>query len=372
MMNTEGATTYHYNQFPPVELNLGGLLPQLIKATSALARYDQMLKSMHNSELLLAPLRNQEAVISSRMEGTISTMDEILLFEAESDSEENSSKNFRSEVLETILYRRALQTAQNSIEKGYSISSHLIRTIHQQLLSFGRGAEKSPGSFKKEQNYLADKIKQKILFVPISPEMLPEGIDNLFQFMDENSFPDIIKIALMHVEFEALHPFEDGNGRIGRMLITLYLWKAGLILQPHFYISAYFEEHKDEYLDLMRNVSGSNNWNEWCEFFFRAVEEQAISNLEVVEKINELYNQMKTTFSGLLASKWSVTALDYIFTNPVFLNSKFTTRSGIPTPTASRFTRVLQENGLLRVVQEASGRRSAVYSFEPYMKIIRV
>jgi len=178
-----------------------------------------MLKSMHNSDILLAPLRNQEAVISSRMEGTISTMDEILMFEAESESEENSSKNFRTEVLETILYRRAFQTAQSSIEKGYPISSHLIRTIHQQLLSFGRGAEKSPGSFKKEQNYLADKIKQKILFIPISPEMLPEGLDNLFHFMDENSFPDSIKIALMHLEFEALHPFEDLNGRIGRMLI---------------------------------------------------------------------------------------------------------------------------------------------------------
>jgi len=116
----------------------------------------------------------------------------------------------------------------------------------------------------------------------------------------------------------------------------------------------------------------SNSWNEWCEFFFKAVEEQAIRNLEVVEKINDLYNQMKTIFADLLASKWGVTALDYIFTNPVFLNSKFTTRGGIPIPTASRFTRILQDNGLLRVVHEASGRRSAVYSFEPYMKIVRV
>ncbi len=371
-MDSSGAIHYHYNQFPPAELDLGGLLPQLLKATSALARYDQMLKSMHNSELLLAPLRNQEAVISSRMEGTISTMDEIFMFEAESESEEMASKNFRSEVLETIMYRRALHTAQRSIENGYPISSHLIRTIHQQLLSLGRGAEKSPGSFKKDQNYLADQIKQKILFVPISPQLLPEGLEKLFVFMDENRFPDLIKIALMHVEFEALHPFEDGNGRIGRMLITLYLWKAGLILQPHFYISAYFEENKDEYLDLMRNVSMSNNWNAWCLFFFKAVEVQATANLDVVEKISELYKQMKSTFSDLLASKWSVAALDYLFTNPVFLNSKFTTRSGIPTPTASRFTRVLQEKGLLRVVQEASGRRSAVYSFEPYMKIVRV
>ncbi len=371
-MNLADAVNYHYNQFPPLQLDYNRLLTQLLRATDALARYDQMLKSMHNSELLLAPLINQEAVISSRMEGTISTMDEILMFEAESESEENSAKHFRSEVLETVLYRRALQTAQSSIEKGYPISSHLIRTIHQQLLSFGRGAEKSPGSFKKEQNYLADKIKQKILFTPISPEMLPEGLEKLFHFMDESGFPAIIKIALMHVEFEALHPFEDGNGRIGRMLITLYMWNSLLISHPHFYISAYFEEHKDEYIDLMRNVSLSNNWNEWCEFFLKAIEEQAVANSKVVEKINDLYNQMKTTFSALLSSKWSVIALDYIFTYPVFLNSKFTTKSGIPAPTAARFTRVLQEKGLLRIVNEASGRRSALYSFEPLMKLVRV
>jgi Fic family protein len=347
-------------------------MPQLLRATAALARFDQMLMSMHNSELLLAPLRNQEAVISSRMEGTISTMDEILMYDAESESEGESMKNFRSEVFETVLYRRALQTAQSSIEQGYPISTHLIRTIHQQLLSFGRGAEKSPGSFKKEQNYLADRIKQKILFIPISPEMLSEGLDNLFNFMDENNFPVILKTALMHLEFEALHPFGDGNGRIGRMLITLYLWKSKLISQPHFYISAFFEEHKDEYIDLMRNVSMSNNWDEWCEFFLKAIEEQAIANLKVVEKINDLYNEMKSIFAEALSSKWSVSALDYIFTNPVFSNSKFTTKSGIPSATAARFTRVLQEKELLRVVSIASGRRSALYSFEPLMKLVRV
>lgn len=124
----------------------------MLKATDALARYDQMFKNMHNSEILLAPLRNQEAVISSRMEGTISTMDETLKFEADSENDSEDTTKFRSEVYETILYQRALLNAQRPMKEGYPLSQHLIKTIHQQLLSFGRGAQKSPGKYKVEQN----------------------------------------------------------------------------------------------------------------------------------------------------------------------------------------------------------------------------
>ena len=225
-----------------------------------------MLKNMHNIEILLAPLRNQEAVISSRMEGTISTMDEILKFEADSENDSEQAKNVRSEVFETILYQRALLNAQKAMKDGYPLSQHLIKTLHQQLLSFGRGAQKSPGQYKKEQNYLADKIKQKVLFIPISPEKLNDGLEQLFTYIKESSDPILIKTALMHLEFEALHPFQDGNGRIGRMLITLLLWSSGAISEPHFYVSGYMEEHKDEYIDTMRNVSKNNNWEAWCIF----------------------------------------------------------------------------------------------------------
>jgi len=222
-MDFDNAVTYHYDKFPPSELNYNQIVNSLLKATDALARYDQMLKNMHNSEILLAPLRNQEAVISSRMEGTISTMDEILKFEADSENDSEEAKNVRSEVFETILYQRALLNAQRAMKDGYPFSQHLIKTMHQQLLSFGRGAQKSPGQYKIEQNYLADKIKQKVLFTPISPEKLHDGLENLFDYIKNSSDPILIKTALMHLEFEALHPFQDGNGRIGRMLITLLL-----------------------------------------------------------------------------------------------------------------------------------------------------
>lgn len=371
-MDFDNAVQYHYEKFPPSKLDFGQIVNPIIKATDALARYDQMLKNMHNSEILLAPLRNQEAVISSRMEGTISTMDEILKFEADSENDTEEAKNVRSDIFETILYQRALINAQKAMKDGYPLSQNLVKTIHQQLLSFGRGAQKSPGQFKIEQNYLADKIKQKVLFVPISPEKLNDGLEKLFDYINNSDDPILIKTALMHLEFEALHPFQDGNGRIGRMLITLLLWSTKTISEPHFYISGYMEENKDEYIDTMRNVSENNDWEKWCVFFLNAVEKQAIRNLEIAESIKNLYEEMKHIFSDTLSSKWSVNALDYIFTNPIFRNNRFTSKSGIPGPTAARFTRMLLEKELIRTLEEASGRRPALYAFEPLLKLVRV
>ena len=371
-LNLSKAINYHYNQFPPISLEYGKFINELIKATDAIARYDQMLKNIHNSEILLAPLRNQEAVISSRMEGTVSTMDEILKFEADENEESTQAQNTRSEVFETILYQRALKNAQKSMQDGYSLSATLIRAIHQQLLFFGRGATKSPGEFKREQNYLADKFKKNILFVPISPEKLTDGLEILFDYIKTSDHPILVKTALMHLEFEALHPFQDGNGRIGRMLITLLLWSSGVISAPHFYISGYLEENKNLYIDTMRNVSETGDWEDWCKFFLNAVEKQAMRNLEVAENIKGLYEEMKKVFSEILSSKWSLNTLDFIFTNPVFRNNKFTSNSGIPGPTAARFTRILLDHELIITREEASGRRPALYSFEPLMRLVRV
>ncbi len=371
-LDLENAVHYHYDQFPPKQLNYGSFIDGLIKATDAIARYDQMLKNMHNSEILLAPLRNQEAVISSRMEGTVSTMDEILKYEADHEGEAKDTPNVRSEVIETILYQRALKAAQEAMNDGYPISQSMIKGIHQRLLSFGRGAKKSPGEFKTEQNYLADRNKKKILFVPIRPEKLQDGLEILFEYISNSAEPALIKAAMTHIEFEALHPFKDGNGRIGRMLITLMLWKSGTISAPHFYVSGYFEENKNEYIDTMRHVSETGNWDEWCSFFLKAIEQQAIKNLEIAENIRALYEEMKQRFSDVLSSKWSVTALDFVFTNPVFRNNKFTSNSGISAATAARFTRTLLDEGIIRTVEEASGRRPALYSFEPLMNLVRV
>lgn len=372
-LDTSQAAHYHTGQFPPGTLNYGRLMPGLLGATAALARYDQMLRGMHNSELFLAPLRGQEAVVSSRMEGTISTLDEILQLEAEFDEDnEGAAFEFRSDAIETALYRRALNTAQQRMEQGQPLSESLVKSIHRQLLSFGRGATKSPGAYKHEQNYIGEHGSRKVSFVPIAPEHLPGGMEALFRLVNDEAVPMLLRTALAHAEFEALHPFEDGNGRVGRMLITLMLWQGGVIGAPHFYISRYFEDHKDEYLGRLRAVSAENDWEGWCGFFMAAVEKQAVANLEAAHSIRDLYEEMKPRFADLLASKYAVAALDYLFTHPVFSNSRFTRTAGIPSQTAARFSRVLLQEGLLQVVREPAGRRSAMYRFEPLMQRVRV
>lgn len=299
-------------------------------------------------------------------------MDEILKYEADYAGDEKESASTRSEVIETFLYQKALTAAQRAIESGQPLSPFLIKAAHQRLLSFGRGAAKTPGQYKTEQNYLADKTKRNILFVPIEPEFLQDGMDKLFQYIEGGGHPALVKAAISHVEFEALHPFKDGNGRIGRMLITLLLWQSGVISAPHFYISGYFEEHKDLYVDTMRAVSAKDDWTSWCILFLEAVEAQAIRNLGIAENIRALYEKMKQEFSNVLASKWSVNALDYVFTNPVFRNNRFTHQSGIPPASAARFTRVLLENNYLRTLEEPSGRRPALYAFEPLLELVRI
>lgn len=371
-LNLDQAVHYHYDAFPPERLDTGRFLEELLDATAAMARYDQMLKTMHNSEILLAPLRSQEAVLSSRIEGTISTMDEVLMYEAESDGSDRNTSETRSDVIETALYQRALRGAQQAMEDGYPLSQLLIRGVHQTLLSFGRGAAKSPGEFKKEQNYLADKMSRNILFVPISPERLPEGMDRLFAYIGESRHPALIKTALAHVEFEALHPFKDGNGRIGRMLITLMLWSSGIISAPHFYISGYFEENRDTYIDAMRRVSEKGDWEDWCRFFMKALAVQAGRNLDTADQIRSLYDEMKRVFAEVLSSKWSIEALDFVFTFPVFTVSRFKEKSGVPAASSARFTTLLLEKDLIRKVREASGRKPAVYAFEPLMRLVRV
>ncbi|WP_187429108.1 hypothetical protein ROLI_005100 [Roseobacter fucihabitans] len=361
---------YHYNKFPPTSLDYEKLFGPMGDARDALARYDQTLLGLHNSDFLVSPLRRQEAVVSSRMEGTISTIDEVLRYEADSD-EDVGPADVRPTTLEVALYSAALKRAQRSVEDGYPINEHLIRSAHKTLLGFGRGATKNPGQYKTDQNYVGDDARREVYFTPISPGQLAPSMEKLVDFMNGGALPPLLSVAISHVEFEALHPFNDGNGRIGRMIITLLLWKKGLISEPHFYISAFFEERKVEYIERMRQVSASGDWTGWCAFFLEAIAEQAQHNLETAKSIASLYEEMKPVFRETLNSQWAPFAQDFIFGSPVFRNNRFTTRAGIPKPTAVRLSRALMDAGLLMELEPASGRRAALYAFEPLIRLIR-
>lgn len=369
------AVSYHYGQFPPTELRFAELLDPVSACAAAISRYDQMLAAMHNSEILLAPLLNQEAIISSRMEGTISTLDEVLRLEAaeepNGDADNGAFLQARSETVETFLYTRALQRTQRQIETGAPLSEHLIRSAHAILLSFGRGATKSPGAYKTEQNYIGENRRKPVSFVPISPTALPQGMNALMRFIREDKLNRLLKAAIAHVEFEALHPFKDGNGRIGRMLITLMLWTSGVIRQPHFYVSAFFEQNRDDYIEMMRRVSSHGEWTEWCIFFLEGLRQQSDHNVSVANRIFRLYDDMKVRFRKELKSEWSIEALDFMFANPSFKNSRFTSHDRIPSHVAANMARKLREVGILSQIVPGSGRRPAIYGFAPLIQILR-
>jgi Fic family protein len=360
------AVGYHYGQFPPKNLDYQRLLKPVAKAAAAIAHYDAVLRSLHNSELLLAPLRSREAVISSRMEGTIATLDEILRYEAE---DEHSA--VRMEVIEVLSYRRALNHAQRMLHDGIPISGRVIRETHGRLMLVGRGASTEPGVFKREQNYIVDRGSKVVQFIPVDVANLEERFRAWEVYINDDALEPLIQTAVSHVEFEAIHPFKDGNGRLGRMLITLMLWAKGLIAAPHLYVSEQLEQNKDEYVDRMRKVSQKGDWTGWCEFFLRSLEEQADKNLAAARNIRDLHEQMKDVFRKHLSNQWFMVALDFVFKNPIFRNSRFTATSGIPPQTAHRITSQLAKAGLLTTLQAASGRRPALYAFEPLLAVLR-
>ena len=367
------AVHYRMGAFPPAILDFQRLLEPLDEASAALARFDAKIAGMVNSELFLGPLRRQDAISSSRMEGTISTIEDLYRLEAEEAAGgANLHSEARDDDIETFLYSRALRNAQMALKDGYRLDEHLIKAAHQELLSAGRGSRKSPGTYKNEQNYIANGRRGKIGYVPISPEQLQPAMAELVRFMNESDMRPLIRIAIAHVEFEALHPFQDGNGRIGRMLITLMLWHLKVLSQPHFFVSGYLEQHKDEYIERMRAVSETEDWTGWVVFFLRAMREQATENSKTADEIQGLYDAMREHFREMLNSQYHDQALDFVFENPVFRNSLFVDGSGIPPSTARVLSRRLVGSGLLRIVRPASGRRAAFYAFDPLLQLLEV
>ena len=365
------AVGYHYGHFPPVDIDYARLAPLLSTATAALTRYDTKLERLHNKELLLAPLRNTEAVISSRIEGTIATLDEILRIQADDEDNADPDSRYRSEAIEVFSYTRAVKRAQAMIDSGIPISSRLIREAHSQLLFFGRGADKMPGEFKRDQNYVADNRNKKILFVPINEDELQDGVAALERYVHDLTIEPLVQTAVMHVEFEALHPFKDGNGRLGRMLIPLNLWQRGIIHAPHFYVSPAIEERREEYVDRLRAVSELRAWTDWIAFFLEILHRQAEMNLTITDKIEKLYEEMSEQLRDVLKSQWSSMAQDYIFTKGYFRNSSFTANSGMPSQTAHRISKQLIDAGILTVVEPAAGSRAAMLAFMPLLEIVR-
>ena len=352
---------YHEGHFPPATLDWVRLIPFLGPASAAVARYDGMLTAVPNPSVLLSPLTTQEAVLSSRIEGTQATMGEVLEFEA---GQEAASPERREDIYEVINYRVALRTAENMLQT-LPLSQRVIRQAHHALLSGVRGQNKSPGEYRRIPNWIGTPgcTIEHAHFVPIGSDKLPRAMDAWEHYIHEKQPDKLVQLAILHAEFEALHPFLDGNGRLGRMFIPLFLWQTGMIRQPMFYISAYFEARRDMYYDRLLAVSRDDDWTGWCEFFLEAVRVQAEDNLTKAHAIQDLYQRLKHQVTEMTRSQYAIHALDWIFGRPIFKSTDFISNANIPEPTARRILTVLEHGNILKTIDRGRGRRASMLAF---------
>lgn len=358
---------YHLGKFPPKELDLQQLLPLVGPANAELARYDGILAAIPNANVLLAPLTMQEAVLSSRIEGTQATFGEVLEFEA---GEETASAEKKADIHEVLNYRAAMRHAVAQMDT-LPLSQRLMKGAHRVLMQGVRGKNKAPGDYRRIPNWIGPPgcTVETARFVPVSAERVPDAMSAWEHYLHADTPDMLIQLAILHAEFEAIHPFLDGNGRLGRLLVPLYLVDKKLLSSPNFYVSAYLEAHRDEYYDRLLAVSRDNDWTGWCVFFLTTIIEQSRSNHAKAKAILDLYQEKKLLITELTHSHHAIRALDWFFSRPIFKTPDFTTSSGIPKPTANRIVQIAREHGLLRVLRQGRGRRPTILVFPELLNI---
>jgi len=344
------------------------LLPKIVKANSAVAKFDGLLESIQNPLLFLTPLMTQEAVLSSRIEGTQASLSEVLAFEAAPRRKQDNI----NDIEEVINYRKALLFASEELEKR-PICLNLIKDIHKILLKGVRGQNKARGEFRKIQNWIgkSNSTIETASYVPPKPHLLLEYLSNWEKYCHYDEKDKLVQLAIIHAQFEIIHPFLDGNGRIGRILIPLFLNEQKILKYPALYVSEFFEENRQNYYDNLRAISTAKAWNEWINYFLEAIISQAESNTKRAKGIVNLYEELKHIIQEITKSRNSLKIQDFLFSKLIFETPDFTESTGLSKPHAARVIKSLLDNHIINIVAPAQGRRPAMYSFLPLMEIIQ-
>lgn len=277
----------------------------------------------------------------------------------------------RGEIREIMNYRRALLTAESYL-KERPITLQLIRELHAILMKDVRGGDKTPGQFREEQNWIGKKGStiEQARFVPPEPITMKAALDRLQGFIDAEYSDPLVQLAIVHAQFEIIHPFKDGNGRLGRMLIPLFLYQKNVLQRPMFYLSEFLEEADTEYRDCLLNITEQGGWQEWIEFFLRAIHVQARRNNIKAKSIHELYERMKTVFRDITKSQYSQAALDAFFTKPIINSTDFSRLSGMTNRgTANNVLKALYDANVIKVLKLGSGQAPAIYAFPDLLSI---
>ena len=355
---------YTPSELPLADLDFRRLLPLVGQANAALARYDGLLQGIPNPAVMLSPLTTQEAVLSSKIEGTQATVDEVLEQEA---GLLKQGEKFQ-DIQEISNYRLALYSAREHL-KDYPIRLSFVRELHRILMNSVRGQDKTPGAFRLDQNWIGKQgcVMEYASFVPPNPLQLPDHLQAWERYLDGNDVDFLLQTAVVHAQFELLHPFKDGNGRIGRILIPLFLYQKRALSQPMFYLSEYLEAHREEYYQRLKGISAEGDWNGWIAFFLQAIITQAGQNSARVAAIQALYEDMKVAIQAATHSQYTVNVLDAIFSKPIFRSSDLAQQLfkefGIHEKTTPGLLRQMKNAGILRELRPGSSRRSATLCF---------
>lgn len=360
---------YHSGAFPPQSINYEALLPLIAKANTALGRYDGVMEGVPNPDVLLSPMLGREAEQSSRIEGTQATLKEVLEYEA-GDIEVDEARN--ADIREVLNYQLALKEAVAGLD-DLPLSQRLLRNAHATLMQGVRGQHSNPGNYRETQNWIgADGCSiDNALFVPPPINIMQTCIDQWEEYLHKGQPDTLVQMAIVHAEFEAIHPFLDGNGRLGRMIIPLFLYQKEKIKRPSFYISEELEHNRQKCYDRLRAVSENNDWDGWCEFFLQAVVDQADRNFDKAKAILSLHEKSRPIVADITGSQHAIRALDYFFTRPIFSSFQFRCEiDEIEYATAGAILRRLSEQNFIRLLRPKRGQRPAIYYFPQLLEIV--
>lgn len=339
----------------------------LDRANRALGRLDGVAAVLPDAALFLYFYVRKEALLSSQIEGTQSSLSDLLLFEGE----QSTGVPF-DDVSEVSSYVAALDHGIMRIRQdGFPLSLRLMREMHAILLRQGRGAEKSPGEFRRSQNWIGGSRPGNARFVPPPPEEVMNGLGALEKFLhdDPQPTPLLVKAALAHVQFETIHPFLDGNGRMGRLLITLLLCDAGALSEPLLYLSLYFKTHRDAYYDWLQRVRETGDWEGWLAFFLTGVEETAEGAVSTAKRILGLFEADRARIAQ--GGKTIATDLrlhEYMQRKPIFTIAQVMHALSMTAPTIAASLARLERFGL--VAETTGKKRDRIYSYAPYLAIL--
>lgn len=356
----------------PVEINKWNwtvLSKQLAQASRSLAYFDGILSKLVNPMLLLAPLRLSEAVYSSQIEGIQTTIENLLNFDVKIEPENQFQRN---NVLEVNNYRQASQIAIEALNDGYPINLDLILNIHKELLSGVRGASKGPGHLGQEQNWIGLRNEgiEKAKFIPPEPLTVKPAMQNLLEYLTLEIHDPLVQTAFFHAQFELIHPFLDGNGRTGRILIPLILWHKKAISQPMFYLSEYFEANRQQYYQELAQISETRSWEKWVSFFLNAIIIQAEIKIQTVEKIQQLYGETRMALKSLINSSVIEAILDCLFQKPIFSSLDLVGFTGLTLQSSNRLIKILVNNNIVEIIRQASGPAPKVVRFNRLVKLL--